>query len=89
MGILINYIKKCEDNNEISKDDKNENRNDSGDGAEEDNDETKKSEGIRLIDIGPDGVPLKRNVSDVMNNFFINAVTRSFTNCEEILSKIN
>lgn len=39
--------------------------------------------------IGPDGVPLKRNNSDMMNNFFINQVTRSFTSCEEILAKIN
>ena len=44
-----------------------------GEGNEEDDDdETKKVEGIWAIPIGPDNVPLKRNSSDVMNNFFIN-----------------
>jgi hypothetical protein len=40
-------------------------------GDEDEDDETKKIEGINAIIIGPDGVPLKRNNSDVMNNFFI------------------
>jgi len=39
---------------------------------EEDDDETRKVEGILAIKLGPDGVALKRNISDVMNNFFIN-----------------
>ena len=38
---------------------------------DEDDDETKKVDGIMPIIIGPDGVPLKRNNSDVMNNFYI------------------
>jgi len=38
---------------------------------DEDDDETKKIEGILAIIIGPDGIPLKRNNSDVMNNFYI------------------
>jgi hypothetical protein len=47
-----------------------------GDGVDEDgdddDDELKKLEGTNPIGIGPDGSPLKRNNSDVMNNFFIN-----------------
>jgi hypothetical protein len=38
---------------------------------DEEDDETKKIDGILAIIIGPDGVPLKRNNSDVMNNFYI------------------
>ena len=38
---------------------------------DEDDDETKKIDGINAIPIGPDGIPLKRNNSDVMNNFHI------------------
>jgi hypothetical protein len=38
---------------------------------EDDDDETKKIVGIWAIPIGPDGGPLKRNNSDVMNNFYI------------------
>ena len=52
-------------------------------------DETKKIVGVLPIGIGPDGNPLKRNNSDVMNNFWVNFVVRSFTTCEAILSKIN
>ena len=37
----------------------------------DDDDETKKIDGIQPIKIGPDGAPLKRNNSDVMNNFYI------------------
>lgn len=47
-----------------------------GGGGDEDGDdddaELKKIEGTNSIGIGPDGSPLKRNNSDVMNNFFIN-----------------
>ena len=32
-----------------------------------------------LDEIGPDGVPLWRNASDVMNNYFIDYVAKSFT----------
>lgn len=38
---------------------------------DDDDDELKKVEGVFAIGIGPDGGPLKRNNSDVMNNFFI------------------
>jgi hypothetical protein len=39
--------------------------------ADEEDEETKKVEGVLPIIIGPDGVPLKRNNSDVFNNFHI------------------
>jgi len=48
---------------------------DNGSGQDEhgddDDDELKKVDGINPIVIGPDGSPMKRNNSDVMNNFFI------------------
>ena len=53
---------------------------------EEDDDETRKVEGILAIKLGPDGVALKRNISDVMNNFFINYIVRSFTDCEKMIN---
>lgn len=34
------------------------------------------------IGIGPDGVPLKRNNSDVFNNFYIQFAVLSFTDLE-------
>lgn len=34
-------------------------------------------------------MPLKRNNSDVMNNFFINSTVRSFTEIERILNTID
>ena len=86
MGQLNKYIRDCEQKglmDDLVAADKQD-----GVGAEDD-DETKKVEGVMPILIGPDGVPLKRNNSDMMNNFFINQVTRSFTTCEEILAKIN
>lgn len=52
---------------------------------EEEDDETKKVDGIWPIKIGPDGIPLRRNNSDVMQNFFISFVVRSFTELDEIL----
>lgn len=54
-------------------------------GAEidDDDDELKKVEGVNAILIGPDGAPLKRNNSDVMNNFFINSAVRTFTEIEK------
>ena len=42
-------------------------------------------DGIFAIEIGPDGVPLKRNNSDVMNNFFIQYAVLSFTDLEKEL----
>ena len=56
---------------------------------DDDDDETKKVDGILAILIGPDGVPLKRNNSDVMNNFFIKSCVLSFTELEKILSQID
>jgi len=40
------------------------------------------------IGIGPDGVPLKRNISDVMNNFFIQFSALSFTDIEKELQAL-
>lgn len=40
------------------------------------------------IGIGPDGVPLKRNNSDVFNNFFIQFAVLSFTDLEQQLNTI-
>ena len=60
---------------------------DENNGDEED-DETKKVDGVFPIGIGPDGVPLKRNNSDVMNNFFVNQTSRAFTDIEKILANV-
>ena len=60
----------------------------SGAGEEDGDDEEeelKKIEGVNAIIIGPDGAPLKRNNSDVMNNFFINYAVRCFTDIEKII----
>ena len=57
-------------------------------GEAEDDDELKKVDGIKPIGIGPDGLPLKRNPSDVMNNFFIAQAARSFTDIEEQLANV-
>lgn len=54
----------------------------------EEDDELRKVDGILPIEIGPDNIPLKRNTSDVMGNFFINNATRSFTGIEQVLSKV-
>jgi len=59
------------------------------DEIDDDDDELKKVEGIWKIIIGPDGAPLKRNNSDVMNNFFINYAVRSFTNIEKMMQQNN
>uniref|UniRef100_A0A7S3IDV9 Uncharacterized protein n=1 Tax=Strombidium inclinatum TaxID=197538 RepID=A0A7S3IDV9_9SPIT len=40
-------------------------------------------EGMMPFDIGPDGVPLKRNPSDIMNNMFIDIVSRSYTDIDQ------
>jgi len=49
---------------------------------DDDDDELKKVEGVNPIIIGPDGAPMKRNNSDVMNNFFIMFSVRCFTDIE-------
>jgi len=53
--------------------------------ADQDDDELKKVDGVLPIIIGPDGVPLKRNNSDVMNNFFIEYAALSFTDVEAVV----
>lgn len=55
---------------------------------DEEDDELKKADGIMAIGIGPDGVPLKRNNSDVMNNFFIQFTALSFTEIEKELQAL-
>ena len=93
MGILVQEVKAGakgsarEDNGEdaeeqVAVDNKLEQAHD------EEDDETKKLEGIHAIIIGPDGVPLRRNNSDVMNNFFIQFATLSFTDLEQELNDI-
>ena len=52
---------------------------------DDEDDETKKVDGVFAIEIGPDGVPLKRNPSDVMNNFFVQFAVLSFTELEKEL----
>lgn len=56
---------------------------------DEDNDEFRKVPGVLPIQIGPDGLPLKRNKTDYMNFLFINLVVRSFTDAEKEIAKIN
>jgi hypothetical protein len=56
---------------------------------DDDDDELKKVEGVNAIIIGPDGAPLKRNNSDVMNNFFISSAVRCFTDIEKQVKKQN
>jgi hypothetical protein len=50
---------------------------------------TNKVEGVLPILIGPDVLPLNRNNSDVMNNFWVNFVSRSFTNIEHDVDNID
>mgnify|MGYP006893248564 CR=1 FL=1 len=85
MGILASEVKAGEQGGGKKDDEKKE---EEGDG-DDDDDETKKVPGINAIIIGPDGVPLKRNNSDVMNNFFINFTVRAFTEIEKVLLSIN
>ena len=56
--------------------------------VDEEDDELRKVDGIHAIQIGPDGAPLKRNNSDVMNNFFIQFACLSFTDLEQELNAI-
>jgi len=88
MGILASEVKKGANNAAVAKPVEEKQGGVEGEG-DDDDDETKKVEGIIAIGIGPDGVPLKRNNTDVMNNFFINSTVRSFTEIEKILSGIN
>jgi hypothetical protein len=60
-----------------------------GQDVDEDDDELKKVDGVFPIEIGPDGSPLKRNPSDVMNNFFINYAVRTFTSIEKLIKNTN
>ena len=39
-------------------------------------------DGMMPYDIGPDGVPLRRNPSDIMNNMFINIVSIAYTRAD-------
>lgn len=59
--------------------------NDDGD----DDEELKKVDGVFPIIIGPDGAPMKRNNSDVMNNFFIMYAVRCFTDIEKLIKNQN
>jgi hypothetical protein len=59
------------------------------DDVDDDDDELKKIDGVNLITIGPDGAPMKRNNSDVMNNFFIDFAVRSFTDVEKRIKRQN
>lgn len=57
--------------------------------VEEDNDDFRKVAGVLPNKIGPDGMPLKRNESDFMNNLFVNLVVRSFTDAEKQIGQTN
>jgi hypothetical protein len=58
------------------------------DQGDDEDDETKKVDGIYPIIIGPDGVPLKRNNSDLMNNFFVDYAVKSFTEIESVIKEL-
>jgi len=84
MGSLQSHIKDIENKVNVDKEHQ------QAEAADEEGDEDQvKTVGVLPIGIGPDGNPLFRNNSDVMNNFWVNFVVRSFTNCEVILAKIN
>lgn len=55
---------------------------------DEEDDATKKVDGIWPIKIGPDGIPLLRNPSDVMSNFYITYVVRAFTDIDDVLQNL-
>lgn len=55
----------------------------------DDDEELKKIDGVNPIIIGPDGAPMKRNNSDVMNNFFIMYAVRCFTDIEKAIRTQN
>jgi hypothetical protein len=55
----------------------------------DDDEELKKVDGVFAIIIGPDGAPMKRNNSDVMNNFFIMYAVRCFTDIEKLIKSQN
>jgi len=47
-------------------------------------------DGIAPIGMGPDGVTLWRNPSDLMNNFYINISAIAFTNIQnELIGSVN
>jgi len=89
MGILVSEMKSSVKGNKTDQDGEEQGAADAGEeeakvqqAADEEDDELKKVDGIHPILIGPDGVPMKRNNSDVMNNFFIQFATLSFTDLE-------
>lgn len=45
--------------------------------------ETGYVDGVYATGLGPDGALLKRNNTDLMNNFFINICVRSFTDIDK------
>jgi len=51
----------------------------------DDDEDLKKKDGIEAREIGPDGIPLYRNPSDLMNNFFINVASIAFTGIQKDL----
>jgi len=55
------------------------------DGEYDEDEDLKKQSGIDPIEIGPDGYPLFRNPSDLMNNFFINFASIAFTDIQKDL----
>lgn len=88
MGILREEIYKKERGLYVDGDDKKaagQEEKDDGD----DDDELKKIDGVNPIIIGPDGAPMKRNNSDVMNNFFIMYAVRCFTDIEKLIKSTN
>jgi len=81
MGILRDDVRQLENSKGIESKANAEEKKDEE--PDDDDEETKKVDGVLPIGIGPDGVPLKRNNSDVMNNFFILQVCKSFTDIEK------
>jgi hypothetical protein len=86
MGVLLEEIQNKEKGIKKSDIDRGAGQDEHGD---DDDDELKKVDGINPIEIGPDGIPLKRNNSDVMNNFFIMHAVRCFTDIEILIKKKN
>ena len=94
MGILLEeqkamVTKASKGNSDDAEGEGNEEEKQKEEEIDDDDDELKKVPGIWKIIIGPDGAPLKRNNSDVMNNIFINYAVRSFTNIEKMMQQNN
>lgn len=86
MGILRDEIYLKERGGSVDAEKKGTGQEEEGD---DDDDELKKIEGVFAITIGPDGAPMKRNNSDVMNNFFIMYAVRCFTDIEKLIRTQN